>query len=146
MTAHLSINLTWFEDAELHTVLWLKWLLVPGSCCWLWLCGSLFKGGGKQFGPETEVSLCWTEATGSGLCLGSCVCTEVLLEPTEGLTLVLLACPSLWARLSKAFRLFSSIIRCCSAVSWLDMLTARGYLADIGYNLRHPTSAKRWSV
>lgn len=128
-----STDLTCLEEAELHRVLWLIWLPVLDNCwffgSWFWfkkLCEPFLKVGTKGFGAAAElcVPLCWARVAASELtlCLGGCTCTEVPLKPTDICLLLLVVCPSLWALLSKAFRLFSSIIRCCSAVSWLDMM------------------------
>lgn len=129
----LSTNLTCLDEAEsLFRVLWLIWWLDPHGSCWFgrwsWsekLCDSFLKGGANCFCAETDVGLSFAEMPRSRgmVCLGICACTEILLKPAECCLLVLTLCPSLWALLSKAFRLFSSIFRCCSAVSWFDMLT-----------------------
>lgn len=108
------------------------WLPVPDKCwCfgpWFWsqkLWESFVMGGTNRLGAKDElgVSLWWERVAGSELpfCFEGCNCTELPLKPTEVCLLLLVVCPSLWALLSKALRLFSSIFRCCSAVSWLDM-------------------------
>lgn len=119
---NICIILTCLEEAELQCVLWPIWLQENCWCFspWLWmleLCASFLKGGANLFGAELcmHMSPWCAMVAGSMLCLGGCICTEVCL-------LVLLVCASLWALLSKAFRRFSSIFLCCSAVSWLDML------------------------
>lgn len=87
---------------------WLTVVLSPSEFC--------LKGGLNSFeaDAELEVSLVmvhWFRFDLSG--------SEVLFKlPTIWLVLE----ASLWALLSRAFRLFSSIFLCCSAVKWLDMM------------------------
>lgn len=132
MIEHYSTHLTCLVDAEL--VLW--WILLPdvdNSCCFE--PESFLKGGTNRLGAEAElrVSL-WGAAAGSESSrrLEVCTCTEVLVESAEACLLSLIVCPSLCALLSKALRLFSSIFRCCSVVSWLDMMMV--YLAATNVN------------
>lgn len=105
----------WSVEIAGHTCLepwlWLTWLTVvlsPSEFC--------LKGGLNSFEADAELEFClvmvhWFRFDLSG--------SEVLFKlPTIWLVLE----ASLSALLSRAFRLFSSIFLCCSAVKWLDMM------------------------
>lgn len=105
----------WSVEIAGHTCLeprlsltWLTVVWSPSEFC--------LKGGLNSFEADAELEVSvvmvhWFRFDLSG--------SEVLFKlPTIWLVLE----ASLWALLSRAFRLFSSIFLCCSAVKWLDMM------------------------
>lgn len=133
------VPLRWLRSCtSLELLLWPTWLtlvLSPSESC--------LKGGTNRVDAELwwEVSL--VRVHGFKFALGGC---KLLLE--VGL-LTVKVCPSLWALLSSAFRLFSSIFLCCSAVNWLDMmngysLTLTTYSVPAMEQIIHLESFLQW--
>lgn len=95
------------------------WLMLLPVASWS-LDSSCFTGATNCFGAAAAalgVALWWL------ILFDGCTRSDAPLEDSSD------ACPSpgfVWASLrallSKAFLLFSSIFRCCSAVSWLDIM------------------------